>query len=480
MFEDCLFGKSQLKSGKEHSTIRVPFGAWHEEMELELRFPRNWQVHCLNPADAQAISSQQIEESFAQPTGTEQLRKLAKGKCSAVIVVDDITRPTPVHLFLPIIINQLKQGGISQNRIQILIGNGAHRPMTRGEMAKKLGPDILAHYQPIMHDFMGTDIRYIGWLNGGPVYLNRHFLEADLRICVGAVIPHDETGFGGGAKMVVPGIAGRLTIAHFHGILPPRSGGELNGKAGTLDRRRWAEDVARYVDVDMGVCAVVNARRELAGLHVGDIVEAHRSAAQQAKEIGKTKVPQHLSTDSDVVVVNAYPLDTDPIQMGKSLRPARKLRAKKTVIIDAASDGIFYHGMGIGSGISLRRLLRNVPAWLTCPTNQVTWLRSISKGVWNPMLMARLSYFSLNHLSYDCFVKEGRLSQNGPIKHVEEDMANQLVYSQNFPAREFSRKYPDGILYRNWQQLIEVLDKQSDKKQALVLPCAPLQLVEIV
>ena len=81
-------------------------------------------------------------------------------------------------------------------------------------------------------------------MEGGPVYLNRHFLDADLRIVVGGAVPHNETGFGGGAKMVVPGLAGRLTIAHFHGSLPPLPARPLEPDARVFDHRASAEAVA--------------------------------------------------------------------------------------------------------------------------------------------------------------------------------------------------------------------------------------------
>ncbi|MCK4818692.1 DUF2088 domain-containing protein, partial [bacterium] len=122
--------------------------------------------------------------------------------------------------------------------------------MDRKEIQKKLGPQITDRFKVIIHDFKGPDIVKVGWVKGGPVYLNRHFLEADLRLCVGCVVPHNETGFGGGAKRVVPGLAGHLTIAHFHGALPPRPIGQADAINKAFDRRSWAEEVARHIRTD--------------------------------------------------------------------------------------------------------------------------------------------------------------------------------------------------------------------------------------
>ena len=318
------------------------------------------------------------------------------------------------------------------------------------------------------------------WVHGGPVYLNRHFLDADLKICVGGVIPHGEAGFGGGAKMVVPGVAGRLTIAHFHGALPARTTSSLEAKEKALDRRGWAEIVARHVGVDVVVCAVINSKRQLAGVHVGDLVAAHRAAARQATQIGRTIVPRSLAERADVAVVNAYPLDTDPIQMGKSVGLVRKLGIRQTAVINAASDGIFYHGMGMGSGISFKRLIRNIPSLLIDPVSLWTWMRSMRYGIRKPVLAARTCYFASNHLSYAAFQKSTAASahDDSPPRNAPEKI-HPLVFSKRFPQWGFRRRYANGRLCRQWAELCGLLDRRGGTGTALVFPCAPLQLVEL-
>ncbi|MCH7814717.1 MAG: DUF2088 domain-containing protein [Planctomycetes bacterium] len=460
--------------------MTVPFGAWYEETDLPLQFPAGWTVQRMDPADAAEISDEQIVAALNSPIGTPRLRELARGKRSAVIAVDDLTRPTPAHRILPHLLNELHAGGLTDGDIRIVMGTAAHRPMDRTELVKKLGAAVCERFQPIMHDFMGPDVRSCGWVRGGPVYLNRHFLAGELKICLGGVIPHGETGFGGGAKMVVPGLAGRLTIAHFHGALPARSPGQLEADGGCLDRRAWSEAVARHVGVDLVVCATVNARRRLAGLYVGDLVEAHRAAARQAVAIGTTDLPTELARAADVVVVNAYPLDTDPIQMGKSLGIGKKLAAKQTVVINAASDGIFYHGMGMGSGVSYQRLLSNVPGWLVNPVGVWCWLRAMRYGLRTPMLAARTCYFALNHLSYAAF-QQGHPSSataDGPAGNGGSGL-DPLAFSKQFPGWGFRRKYPRGRLCRNWDDIRKTLERSARQANVLVFPCAPLQLIRV-
>jgi hypothetical protein len=459
--------------------IRVPSGAWHAERELSLVFPRGWSVHRCDPAGRPAIDDAAIRDAFARPHGAAPLRELARGRRAAVVAVDDCTRPTPAHRILPALLDELAAGGLPASRVTILIGTASHRPPGREEIDKKLGPGIAARVAVRVHDFLGPDVERVGWIAGGPVDLCRHYLAADLRICVGAAIPHDETGFGGGAKMLVPGLAGHATIAHFHGALPPRRAGQIEGD-GRRDRRAWAEEVARHVGLDTVVCAVVNERRELAGLHVGDLEQAHRAAAREAAALGRTVVPRAVAERADVVVVGAYPLDSDPIQMGKSINLSRKLAARCTVVVNAASDGIFYHGMGMGSGVQPRRLARNALRWLASPGRQLVWLRSMATGLRSPELAARLTYFTWNPLSYAAFCdRDGRLAADAPVAPKLGDEAEPLVFSEHFPSWGFRRRYPNGRLFRDWAALREVLARRFPAGHALVFPCAPLQLVEI-
>lgn len=456
--------------------VAVPFGAWHDETRLALTFPAGWKVHLAGPAGAAEITDAQIDAALAAPIDAPALAELARGRRSAAIAVDDLTRPTPAYRFLPRVLDALHRGGIARSNVRIIFGTAAHRPMDRAEIALKIGREIQVAYHTVMHDFLGDDLQYLGWVDGGPVYLNRSFLDADLRIVVGSVIPHGETGFGGGAKMIVPGLAGHRTIAHFHGALPPRRSATLEAEGSRRDRRAWSEAVARRIRVDWAICATVNASRQLAGLYCGDVVAAHRRAARHALQIGRTRVAPDLAAAADVAVVNAYPLDTDPIQMGKSVSLVRKLGVRSTVVINAASDGIFYHGMGMGSGVSARRLIANLPRLLLSPRGVWTFARSLGVALGSADLMARTCYFTLNPLAWSAFTAPAAA---GAARGLPAANTEPLVYSRRFPAGGFARKYRRGALFDSWDELRNALARRHGSATALVFPCAPLQLIEM-
>jgi hypothetical protein len=231
--------------------------------------------------------------------------------------------------------------------------------------------------------------------------------------------------------------------------------------------------------VDWTICATVNSRRQLAGLYCGDLVAAHRAAATQARSIGRTRVARALADRAAVAVVNAYPLDTDPIQMGKSVSLVKALGAPRTVVINAASDGVFYHGMGMGSGVQVPRLLRNIPGLIFSAQRLRAFFGSLRQALGSLQLLARTCYFSLNQLSHARFAAQApRLAAAG-AQMAPAEHANPLAFSREFPAWGFAKKYPHGRLFSDWNGLRYVLARTNPPGVILVFPCAPLQWLDL-
>ena len=150
--------------------------------KLTLNFPTGWEVEVLGPKDAPVLSDTQIEQAFAEPIGTPRISELAKGKKSAAIVVDDLSRPTPAAKVIPVLLRELASAGVPKSAIRFVVGGGSHRPLTDEEVAKKIGATVAAEYEATSHDFMSGDLRALGNLsNGMPIYLNRVIADADFK-----------------------------------------------------------------------------------------------------------------------------------------------------------------------------------------------------------------------------------------------------------------------------------------------------------
>jgi lactate racemase len=402
--------------------IKIPWQAWYDETELTLSFPEDWRVTMAGMADAPVVGPGAVEQALREPIGTPPLRELASRSKRAVIVVEDITRPLRTAELLPAILAELAAGGLACDDVRFVIGLGAHTPMNRADLIKKLGHDIVercAVYQNTPYE----NCEYLGDTRlGTPVYINRFFLEADLRISLGTLTPHAYAGYGGGAKTVAVGVAGIETLHANHGRAyssQPISTALVEGNVCRADM----EEIARMAGLAFAINGVLNSRRELAGLFAGDLVAAHRAAAVFAHRVSATVLPPQ----ADVAVFNAYPKDTNLLQsinalnvVGYDLR--RAIPADGTAVLAAAcADGL---GINYLESTGMRLYLR--------------------------------------------FTREMMgLGQHGAI-----------IFSPNLTLSEVRQMYPDDtLLFNRWEQVIEELTRRhGDCASTTIFPCGALQV----
>lgn len=432
---------------KSSQTVSVPSRSWFGDVERTLSFPAGWDVHVCACEDAPALSTAEIAEAFDSPIGTPRIRDAAKGKASAAIVVDDLSRPTPAAEMLPHVLEELAAAGVPRAETVIVVGGGTHRPLTEEEMVKKVGAEVAATYATTSHDFMAGDLVAYGSLEDGtPVYINRIVAEAEFKICVGGIFPHPSVGFGGGAKLIVPGVAGFATIFHFHSFSARRGQGNLERQkpsaeqagevtlidGGVRDHRDVAEEVSSLIGLDMIVNCVLTSRRQIAGVFVGDFVKAHRAGARFARRTYGTEIPHRLRQEADVVVCNAYPLDADPVQGSKAVWPRQYFeREPYTVVLNAACDGISYHGLH----------------------QQLPW----------PQYLKR---------------KAAADATPDPVATLD-GREPLLIVSEHFQAAEFAAKHGGDLLYRDWQTVIDQLAaKLPADATVAVFPNTSIQILK--
>ncbi len=193
-------------------SVTIPWGCWYGPQALELTFPATWKIHLASMADGPDLGPAEIVKALATPIGQVPIRKLAEGKQTATIAVDDLTRPTQAHRFLPVIVDELHRGGIHDEHIRIVLAIGCHRPLLKADQEKKLGKAITDQF-PVYNHHPYENCVDLGYTSRGtPVQINRFFVEADLRIGVGFITPHPAAGCGGGGKIVIPGLGSMETI----------------------------------------------------------------------------------------------------------------------------------------------------------------------------------------------------------------------------------------------------------------------------
>jgi nickel-dependent lactate racemase len=333
--QNSLEGKGEVKS------LRFRISMWNKERETTLPFPREWELtECrMEGHNLSSLSGEQIRKAFENPIGSPRIRDLAKGKEKVVILFDDLARPTPVYKILPFVLQELEKGGVDRDNISLVCAYGCHRPLVRGEMIKKLGRRAVETYPVFNHNVYEHHLKVGTTSWGTPVYINREVAGADLKIGIGCLIPHFTAGYGGGAKILVPGAAGIETIAHnhinLHRAYPEKVG---LGKVRQNPRRLDVEEAARIAGLDIIVNVVVNHKKQILGAFVGDFVEAHRKGVAFANRVYGTK---NLGL-FDLLVLNTFPIEESPEKAFWAAEQSLK-KDGDVVLIWQNSDGLLPH-----------------------------------------------------------------------------------------------------------------------------------------
>jgi len=410
-------------------SVTIPWGSWRGNKKIPLTFPNNWKVTVASMADGKDVSQAEIRKAFADPIGQKPIRKLAEGKKTAVIAVDDLTRPTQAYRFLPFIVDELNKGGIQEEDIKIILAIGSHRPLMKADQEKKLGKKMANRF-PVFNHHPYENLVNVGTTSRGtPVQINRHFIEADVKIGVGFITPHPSAGFGGGGKIVIPGLGSMETIIKNH---TPAHQGKIGGTGFSQgydlnknELRQDMEEGARMAGLDVIVNSVGTSAGKTAGVFVGDLVQAHRAAVELTRKVYITDAP----TDVDIGIFNAFPEDTELVQAQKALnvwtgnlKRCIVREGGKVVIATASSDGLGFHSLlDVGSRLHRKVDQRKVMA---------------------------------------------EIFQNRKI----------LVLSPNCSPSDLYTRYPKHVLIRNhWKDILEDLKDGSSSRTVAIFPNGSLQ-----
>ncbi len=286
-------------------TVTIPNLLWHGNEPREIFFPDEWDVEIFEAPGfgKPALGPDGIERAFDNPIGSPTIAELAVGAREVVVLFDDITRPTPIKEVLPWVLGPLEEARIPDSNIRFIPALGMHGAMHNIDFRKKLGDDVVRRY-PIYNHNPYENCEDLGRSPSGiPVLINREFMSCDLKIGIGCITAHIHAGFGGGGKMILPGISGAETIKAFHGEVYERD--PSSGGLGRYDGNVMIaeiEDVTRMSGLRVKVDALINARGEVTDLYVGDPVAEHRSGVQEAK----VHYGSAMSPNKDIVVVNSY------------------------------------------------------------------------------------------------------------------------------------------------------------------------------
>ncbi|HOR41990.1 MAG TPA: nickel-dependent lactate racemase [Atribacterota bacterium] len=301
------------------NNIELKYGDKIIEFHLE-------EKNIINILSAQKIESLsdpsvRLEQLLEEPIKSPALAQLIRDKKAKtiLIIVNDITRPTPYHILLPPLMKELEQTGIKKEDITFLIATGAHRGNTTEENIKIFGEELVSTYQFINHRCDDENLLDLGELRSGNRLLVNPILEkVDFIITTGVIVPHYIAGFSGGRKSILPGICGRETIEKNHAnmVHPSAVTGNLIGNPVQDEMMEAIEKVK----VDFNINVITDENSLIIDIVAGALTESWL----QGVEVCRNTYFSPIKEKADVIFTSAggYPKDINIYQAQKALENA--------------------------------------------------------------------------------------------------------------------------------------------------------------
>ena len=320
--------------------VRLAYGAGGLEVELpQERTTVVEPAYHAGAPDEGEVLRRALQEPVAGPT----LRELASRGAKVAISMCDGTRAQPRDKMIPAVLDEL---GVPDSQVVILVATGTHRGNTDAEIRAMLGDEIVDRVRVVNHDARDkSTLVYLGEHgNGVPVWINREWVEADLRITTGFVEPHFFAGFSGGPKLVTPGLAGLETVLVLHDAArigdPKATWGVIDDNPVHTDIRAACGAAPPHFTFDV----ILNREQRVIEAFAGSLAEMHAAACDAARRLAMREVPEPF----DVVVTSnsGYPLDQNLYQAVKGMSAAAKVVKPGGLIVCAAEcrDGFPGHG----------------------------------------------------------------------------------------------------------------------------------------
>ena len=322
-------------------SVRILYG----KSGLRIRLPRDAQATVIGKRPMAKLPDPQaaVRDALARPVGAAPYAALVRGRRSACILICDITRPVPNHLFLRPLIEGMLAAGMARERITVLVATGLHRPNEGAELAEVVGDPWVFDTVRVENHFARDDAAHVDLgatpKRRTPVRLDRRFVEAELRIATGLVEPHFMAGYSGGRKVIAPGIAHADTIRTFHSarFMEDPAAIQCNLAGNPLHEEQL--EIVRMLGEVHAVNTVIDEDRDLVHVNFGEVIASHLEAVAFVAESTRLPVGRRFAT----ILTSAagHPLDKTYYQTVKGMvTPLDILEPGGTLIVaSACSEG---------------------------------------------------------------------------------------------------------------------------------------------
>lgn len=299
---------------------KLPYG----DKELEFFLPK---YNNLQIIDVEYEGPTQDQQSLVWQAIKDPLEKDMPLKINSsdriAILISDLTRPVPNHIIIPPLLEELKMRGADKDNVTIIVATGKHRMHDDKDFIQLLGKDIFNQYKVISHDGENkSEHEFLGYTsNETPLYIDKTFVNSDIKIITGMIEPHQFMGFTGGLKSVTIGIGYVETIEMNHKFIFD-SGSSLGNIENNIARKD-VDEITNFLPIDFCINVILGNHNELLKVFAGDA----KVVWNKGVEFLIKRILIEVEEPADIVIASqgGYPKDIDLYQAQKGLAHASEV-----------------------------------------------------------------------------------------------------------------------------------------------------------
>jgi len=271
-----------------------------------------------------------IKEALHNPLGTDRLSTLVSPGDTVAIVIDDYTRPCPTKMLLPPVLAELKEAGVNDLDIVIIVATGTHTPPSDDKIKELVGDKIFRNYMVVANDAVHGEHVPVGTTKrGNTVEVLKQYVDADFKILLGDIEYHYFAGYGGTRKSILPGICSKNTIQRNHSLLF-----EKHSCMGVLKKNpihQEMNEAMHRAGCDFALSVVQNSLHRIVGAWAGK----PELVMDAGIKLVDTMYKKEISEAADIVITaaNGHPHDINLYQSMKAMHTACQVVKPQGVII---------------------------------------------------------------------------------------------------------------------------------------------------
>ncbi len=271
---------------------------------LPISMPEKIRVSELEPVALPVIKSLQriLKDELENPRGSDPFAKILgrKQPKSIAIAVPNLTSQMPVKDILPVLLENIftTLPSLTTSSVKIIIAQGFQSGSQIDSYNKIFASAIAQGCELLVHDPVISPMKEVGITREGtPMRINKYFAEAEFKVCIGQIEPHQIIGFTGASEEVTIGCQAKEGIGHALRLMSDSK--SIVGRMDENPVRKDLNEADRMIGMDFSISVVLDMNNKVVQVLAGQSENVLMAGAKTCANVYGVSIEHKF----DIVIV---------------------------------------------------------------------------------------------------------------------------------------------------------------------------------